>query len=257
MNLHYKKYGEGVPLLILHGLFGSLDNWATLGKKLSKYFTVYLIDQRNHGHSPHNHVFDYDVMSADIEQLIKKEGLDEVNLIGHSMGGKAAMFFSVYNPDKVKKLIVVDIAPKEYPVTHDGLIDALQSLNLSEIQDRGEADDQLSKKISDYATRQFLLKSLHWKKEGNEEKLKWRFNLDAIEKNLENIGKPLPHNAIFNGETLFINGKNSDYITTADENLIHHHFPHSVIKTITEAGHWVHAEKPDEFLEIILEFLKG
>ena len=256
MKLNFKKSGSGDPLIILHGLFGSLDNWATAGKKLAEYFTVYLVDLRNHGHSPHADEFNYDVLSSDVDELIISENIEKVNLLGHSLGGKTAMFYSVYNPQRVNKLIVVDIAPKKYPVHHDEIIDALHSIDLSKINERSDADEQLQKKIPNISTRQFLLKSLHWAKENADQKLRWRFNLTSLDKNLDNVGEALPLNAIYNGDTLFINGEDSNYITKKDYELIHHHFPKAEIKTIKGAGHWVHAEKPEELFEIILEFLK-
>lgn len=256
MKLNFKKSGKGDPLIILHGLFGSLDNWATAGKILSEKFTVYLVDQRNHGRSPHNEVFDYDTMSSDLEELIKSEGLTQVNLIGHSMGGKTAMFYSVYNPDKVKCLIVVDIAPRYYSIHHAEIIDALFSLDLKNLNNRSEAEEQLELKIPDLATRQFLLKNMYWKKSGVMEVFQWRFNLNAISQNIEKIGEGLPDNAIFNGKTLFIKGENSNYITPKDEGTILHHFPKAKITIINEAGHWVHSENPEEFIKTVLKFLE-
>ena len=254
MKLNFKKSGSGDPLLILHGLFGSLDNWATLAKKLAEKYTVYLIDQRNHGHSPHADEFNYEVMSDDLSELIKNESLNKVNIIGHSMGGKTAMLYATLNPDKVNKLIVVDIAPKEYPVTHDDIIKALQSVDLKNITERNEADAQLQKKIDDESTRQFLLKSLY-RKNNSESKFAWKFNLEAISNHIENVGEALPQNAIFDGDTLFINGANSDYITKKDYDLIHYHFPNSKIVTIKNAGHWVHAEQPEELFKTVTEFI--
>ena len=256
MRLNFKKSGEGEPLIILHGLFGSLDNWVTAAKRFSEKFTVYLVDQRNHGHSPHDEVLNYDAMSSDLEELISSESRAKVNLIGHSMGGKTAMFYSVYNPDKVKSLIVVDISPKYYSVHHKEIIDALFSLDLKNISNRSEAVEQLEIKIPDLPTRQFLLKNLHWKKSGAKEVFQWRFNLNTISKNIEKIGEGLPENAIFNGKTLFLKGENSNYITAEDEEIILHHFPKAKIKVIDGAGHWIHAEKPDEFFDAVLEFLE-
>lgn len=255
MKLNFKKAGKGEPLIILHGLFGSLDNWATVGKKFSEKFTVYLVDQRNHGHSFHNEVFDYESMSSDLGNLINSENLDKVNLIGHSMGGKTAMFYSVNNPEKVKNLIVVDISPKYYPVHHREIIDALLSLDLEKIVNRNEAEELLERKIADLPTRQFLLKNLHWRKSGHKDILRWRFNLDTISRNIEKVGEALPENAIFNGNALFLKGGNSNYISQKDEEIIFHHFPNAEIKVIKGAGHWVHAEKPDEIIEAVLEFL--
>ena len=159
MKLHYRKYGEGQPLIILHGLFGSSDNWQTLGKKFAENFEVYLVDQRNHGHSPKSNEFNYQLLSDDLYKLITDLELENITLIGHSMGGKTVMHFAQEHPLFIKKLIVVDIGPKAYPMHHDIILAGLNSLDLSAIKSRGQADKQLSKFIEDIGVKQFLLKN--------------------------------------------------------------------------------------------------
>lgn len=240
-------------LLILHGLFGQLDNWGTLGNRFAENFTVHLLDARNHGRSFHSAEMSHELMAEDLLNYIEAQKIDSVDLIGHSLGGKAAMYFALEHPTKLKHLLVADIAPKAYAPHHLEIIKALKNLDFSQIERRSDADDQLKALIKNAAVRQFLLKSLNRKKNGTYE---LRFNLDALSKNYnELIGQNLPDKK-FEGETLFLGGGNSSYIEKGDEILIHRYFPRAEIKQIQQAGHWLHAEKPDEFYEISMNFFK-
>lgn len=253
MKLNFKKFGEGEPLLILHGLFGSLDNWQTIGKKLAETHAVYLIDLRNHGKSPHSENFSYTEMAADVAELIQEEKLEKVSLLGHSMGGKTAMTFAVEHPHLLDKLIVVDIAPKKYTPHHDEIIDALYSLDLKTITSRRGADEVMQRSISNEGTRLFLLKNLNREKEGG---YSWKMNLDLLARE---IGKVIDITEIpfpISIPTLFIRGGKSGYIIDSDFEKIEELFPNSDIKTIENAGHWVHAEKPQELFEKITEFIE-
>jgi esterase len=252
MKLNFKTFGEGKPLLVLHGLFGSLDNWQTIGKKLAENHTVYLVDLRNHGKSPHSDTFSYEEMAADIAELIKDERLIKVSIIGHSMGGKTAMTFAVEFPHLLDKLIIVDIAPKKYKPHHDEIINALYSLDLKTISSRREADEIMSNSISNDGTRLFLLKNLNREKKGG---YSWKMNLDMLTNNIDSVidltDIPFPISL----PTLFVRGGNSGYILDSDFERIETLFPNSEIETIENAGHWVHAEKPLELLELITEFI--
>ena len=252
MKLNFKVSGEGEPVLILHGLLGSLDNWQTIARKMSEKFKVYIIDQRNHGKSPHSSEMNYKVMADDVVELMDDENIPSAFVIGHSMGGKTAMQLAAEHPERVEKLVVVDIAPKEYEAGHDKIFEALYSLNLGDIQSREDADEMLAKKISDYGIRQFLLKNLSREKEGFE----WKINLEDIHQNYDKITSEIHFAWPFDKPVLFIRGGKSDYITEADFDQIHSLFPNSEIKTIKEAGHWVHAEAPDQILEIVSKFLQ-
>jgi len=252
MILFSRIYGSGEPLLIIHGLFGMGDNWITLAKKFAENYEVHVIDQRNHGQSFHSDSWAYQDMVADLEEYISVNKLGKVNLLGHSMGGKTAMCFASMHPSKLISLIVADIAPKQYPVSHGFILDAISNLDFNVIQSRKQADEELVKSISDYGIRQFLLKSLYWKEKG---KLGFRFNVDIIKNNIENIGKALPNVAYFDGPTLFLDGEKSDYIKPEDEDLISLHFPDYKIVSIPNAGHWLHAEQPKFFFETVSRFL--
>jgi len=253
MQLNYKKLGEGEPLVILHGLFGMLDNWFTLGKKFAEDFTVYLIDLRNHGQSPHSDDWNYKTMSDDLLEFFDEHNIEKANIIGHSMGGKTAMCFAGEHPERVKKLVVVDIAPRFYPIHHDTILSALLSIDLENLKSRNEADELLSRYISDFGTKQFLLKNLA-RKENDNTKFEWKFNLPVIAENIHEVGVETITGSI--APTLFIRGDKSDYINQVDEQEIKKLYPNSEIVSIN-SGHWVHAEKPEEFYNSVLNFLKS
>ena len=251
MKLNFKKYGEGEPLVILHGLFGSLDNWASLAKKFGEHFEVFIVDARNHGTSPHCEDFNYDRMTDDLYEFVMESNIIEPIILGHSMGGKTAMQFAMNYPNLISKLIVADIAPKAYPVHHTTILDGMFSIDLEIISTRKGADNQLRMHVPEFSTRQFLLKNLYWIEN---EKLAWRFNLPIINKKIENIGQKLANIQAFEAPTLFVRGEKSNYITESDFEPILEIFPNAEIKTMN-TGHWLHAEKPTEFLQIVSSFL--
>lgn len=251
MKLNFKKVGEGKPLVILHGLFGSADNWFSIARELDKEFTMYLVDQRNHGDSPHSSAWNYDLMVEDLKELLDDEGLDKANLMGHSMGGKTVMNFALKYPERVEKLIVADIAPRYYPVHHESILEGLNSLDLKAINSRKEADDALAKYISEPGIRQFLLKSLGRDAEG----FAWKINLPVITRNIEIVGEALPEGESYEGPTLFLAGANSHYIQQKDLPEILEFFPNYELEFVKNAGHWLHAEQPHAVVEEIRRFL--
>lgn len=252
MQLNFKKVGEGNPIIILHGLFGSLDNWMSIAKELGNSFEVYMVDARNHGQSPHNDVFNYHVMVNDLKEFIEEHQMISPIILGHSMGGKTAMQFAVDYPHLISKLIVVDIAPKAYPIHHDLIIESLKALNFEVIITRKEADEKLAETILDTSTRQFLLKNLYW---SAPTKLSFRFNLDVISKNIDEVGAEVEFTSPFYQQAMFIRGNQSKYILDDDFKHISSVFPNAQLKTIENSGHWVHAEQPLAFLKVVKAFL--
>lgn len=258
--LHAQVIGEGKPFIILHGFLGMSDNWGTLGRRFAEEgYEVHLIDQRNHGRSFHSDAFSYALMVEDLKRYLDANSLEEVTLLGHSMGGKTAMQFAVEYPNRIAKLLVADIAPKHYPQHHQTILKGLSSLKFANpdleeegISSRGEADKALSEYVDIRAVRQFLLKNLYWKSKG---KLAFRMNLPALIENIEEIGVGLPDDAVFEGETLFISGGRSEYILPEDEMLLKRHFPNYRLNRMEGVGHWLHAEKPEEFYDIVMGFL--
>lgn len=253
--LHANIIGEGKPLLILHGFLGMSDNWKTLGKSYAENgFQVHLIDQRNHGKSFHSQDFDYELLANDVKTYLNFHKITQTALIGHSMGGKTAMEFACSNPEMVDKLVIADIAPKYYPPHHTKIINGLRSLDFNTISSRSEADEKLSDHLADIGIRQFLLKNLYWIEKG---RLGFRFNLEVLQNKMEELGENIGSTASFSGETLFLRGDRSEYILQTDYDNIKKHFPRATIKTISKAGHWLHAENPKEFLFISLNFLNS
>lgn len=253
MPLFFREFGSGPQVIILHGLFGASDNWLTIAKELATDFHLLLPDLRNHGQSFHDNTFDYPSMSNDLADFIKEHNVVDPVILGHSLGGKVAMTFAVSHPSLVRKLIVVDIGPKAYPVHHQQILEGLNSLNLNGIKSRKDADDGLSEYVKEAGERQFLLKNLGRNGEGN---FVWKPNLPVITREIENVGAPLPAGSAFSKSTLFIRGGKSDYIANEDTQLIKQTFDNSRMVTIRDAGHWVHAEKPAEFLSTVKMFLK-
>ncbi|WNH11058.1 alpha/beta fold hydrolase [Thalassobellus suaedae] len=253
MLLHSNILGEGKPFVILHGFLGMSDNWKTLGTQFSEQgFQVHLVDQRNHGHSFHDDEFNYEVLVEDLKNYCDAHKLNNIVLLGHSMGGKTAMLFATQYPELVSKLIVADISPRFYPVHHDAILEGLSALDFNDIKSRGQADKQLSNYVHDLGTRQFLLKNLYWVEKG---KLALRINIDVLKNDVAEVGEPLPSYATFNKDTLFLRGDRSEYIGVGDEAIIANHFPKAKIKTISNAGHWLHAENPKEFFEAVEQFV--
>ena len=253
MKLHSNILGEGRPLLILHGFLGMSDNWKTLGGEFAEAgYEVHLIDQRNHGRSPHSEDFSYLDMAKDVKEYIDTYTLKNVILMGHSMGGKTAMTAASLFPHLIEKLIVVDIAPKYYAPHHEQILEGLTAVDNASLSSRGEAEELLSEYIPEPAVRMFLLKNLYWKSKGE---LALRLNLEVLIDKIEAVGEALPEDYTYNKPTLFVNGEKSNYITSEDRGLISKHFPSSKIVTIPKAGHWVHAEKKEEFYAAVLQFL--
>lgn len=252
--LYSKIEGQGKPLLILHGFLGMSDNWKTLGTQFATDgFEVHLLDLRNHGRSFHSNEFNYEIMAQDVYEYCKANNLQKVTILGHSMGGKTAMFFSVLFPEKVKKLIIADIGPKFYPQHHQTILAGLNAVDFSKKTSRNQVEEILAQYITDFGTRQFLMKNLYWQEPGQ---LAFRFNLAVFNKEIEEIGKALPENTGFIKPTLFIRGENSNYILDEDFVAIKKQFPNSRIETIPNVGHWLHAENPKMFYDITISFLK-
>jgi pimeloyl-ACP methyl ester carboxylesterase len=252
--LYSKIEGTGQPLIILHGFLGMSDNWKTLSTQYAAQgFQVHALDLRNHGRSFHSDEFTYEAMAADILEYCNANNLDQIDIIGHSMGGKVAMLFAVTYPEKVTKLIVADIAPKAYQPHHDDILAALNAVDFSTKPSRSDVEQIMTPYVPDFGTRQFLMKSLYWK---TPEQLAFRFNLDVFNRNRDLVGEPLPKEAVFEKSVLFIRGENSDYIMDEDMALITMHFPNAKLETVSNAGHWLHAENPKEFFEKTVAFLK-
>ncbi|PSQ95106.1 MAG: alpha/beta hydrolase [Bacteroidetes bacterium SW_9_63_38] len=254
MELFYNQYGDkGPPLIILHGLLGAHGNWHTLSRtSFSDAATVYAVDQRNHGRSPHTDRMDYAGMAADVRDFIARHDLDDVILLGHSMGGKTAMQTALSYPEAIDRLIVADMAPKAYEARHDDLLEALARIDPTTYEDREAIDAALAEDVPSRPTRQFLLKNLDY----DGEQYSWRMNLDAIRAHYDDINAALPQDETYDGPTLFIRGGTSDYVSEDDLPDTRSRFPAAQLVTIDGAGHWVHADSPTPFAEAVMDFLQ-
>lgn len=250
--MNHKRLGSGPPIIIMHGLFGMLDNWMSFGRKLAEHFTVYLVDLRNHGRSEHAEEMTYEDMAEDVIDLIREMDMDRPHLMGHSMGGKVAMYVALNFEESIRRLIIVDIAPKAYPPGHLEIMNVLMNLDLNEMQNRADAFKHIYKGVRDERITGFLMKNIGRSKEGT---LQWKMNLRVIYdhylKIIDLVGAPWS----FNGKTLFVKGGLSDYIQEQDIPLIIQLFPKAIIKSIDGAGHWVHADQPDRLYVEVMNFL--
>ncbi len=266
MKLFYRKFGEGTPLIILHGLYGSSDNWVTIGRALSEKYEVWLVDQRNHGKSPHSEEHTYQAMQNDLLEFMDEHNIEQAILIGHSMGGKTAMKFAMEQADRLISLIIVDIAPKSYAfsiniksdtLNHKNIMESMLSLDFSGIENRNQLENLMAKKIRIGRIRQFILKNV---KRKDDKTFGWVLNIDALYSNLDNILDGFSSDANIGYEitgfpVLFIKGEQSDYINADDKDKIFSIFPYAELTSIENAGHWLHAEEPEQLLKVIDEFL--
>lgn len=253
MKLNYKRLGEGEPIVILHGLFGMLDNWMSFGKHLSQDYQVIFVDQRNHGKSPHSDEVGYNYYVHDLFELIHELGISKAHILGHSMGGKTAMNFAVAHPKLTSSLISIDMgAHGYYTANHDEIFRAILSIDLKNYQTRSEVDSELEKSISEIGIRQFLLKNLERAETG----YAWKANFKALHTNYDKLRKEVKAQSPFYGKALFVRGGNSKYIRDTDFDYIKSIFPNARLETIAGAGHWVHVEKQMELLAVLKTFLE-
>lgn len=252
MNLFFRELGQGQPLIILHGLFGSSDNWYSLSKIIADHFKVYVVDQRNHGQSAQVDQHDYNLLTEDLYNFITEHQIEQPIILGHSMGGKVAMNFALQYPKKLSKLIVVDIMPKAYPVHHDAILKGLNAIKLDQLESRGQADEILSRFVDDPAVRQFLLKNLA---RDDQQQFEWRINIPVLEKNIDEMGAAIKTIGKYDGPSFFVVGSKSNYFEPGDEKLIEKYFPNYQMVAL-DTGHWVQAENPKEFIEAVYKFLE-
>ncbi|MHC5200681.1 alpha/beta fold hydrolase [Myroides sp. LJL119] len=246
---------KGTPMLVIHGYLGMSDNWKSFAKHISELgYQVHVLDLRNHGRSFHSQQWSYQVMVQDVINYMDYHNLQKAIVLGHSMGGKVAMNLATQHPLRVEKLIVADISPREYAPHHQDIFQALDAVDFSLKPSRAEVDKIISHYISDQATKLFLLKSLYWVEPGQ---LGFRFNKEVFNDNPQVVGEALDKQATYDGPTLFIRGQESNYILEKDWELIQKHFSNVILRTIPNAGHWLHAQNPELFFKIVNEFLQG
>ena len=250
--LNHKIFGKGQPIVVLHGFLGSLDNWLTLGKKFAETHQVILVDQRNHGKSFHSQHWGYEVMVDDLRALIQHYQLEKPILLGHSMGGKTVMQYAAYHGEELDRIIVADIGPKFYPAHHQTILDGLRAIPVGQIESREQADEMLSRHITDAGTRSFLLKNLNRNADG----FSWKMNLEVLSNQIDEIGKSLEYRSPIENDTLFIRGGASNYILDEDWSEIQDVFPNARLETIAGVGHWLHAEDPVAFYNKTMNFIQ-
>lgn len=244
--------GEGKPLLILHGLFGSLDNWVTLGRRWSEDYAVYLLDLRNHGKSPHTDSHTIEDMVDDLVGFIHDHNLDQPVLLGHSMGGKVVMEMALSHPELVGGVIIVDISPRAYERGHDYIFEGIRSLDMDQISSRQEIEEILSQSIKNLSEVLFMSKNINRSSSG----FSWKINVDVLERDYENIIAPIDSGRTYQGPALLIKGELSRYVKPEDGTLLEEYFPKIKHITILGAGHWVHADRPDEFEHVVRHFME-
>jgi len=255
MELNFKQMGhQGEPLLILHGLFGTLDNWQTLGRQYSETHQVYLIDLRNHGRSPHADTMSFAEMAADLLEFLDQESLQAPALFGHSLGGKVAMQMACQHPERLSRLVVADIAPVSYPPGHNAILEGLAAIEPQSLTSRRDADEQLARYVDELSVRQFILKSLERDSEGG---FRWRMNVPAIIDNYDDMRLSVCDDGVYSGPTLFLRGENSGYIAERNHEEIARKFPQSSIVTVPGTSHWLHAEQPETVANHIINFLQA
>ena len=256
LQLNYRQYSDsGSPLLVLHGLFGSLSNWGWHCKQLADDYAVYGVDLRNHGDSPHSPAMDYPLMARDVARLLQDLDIPSCALVGHSMGGKVAMQLALTEPRLVQKLVVVDIAPVQYASSADGhlaVLDGMARLDFGQVNTRKDAEAFLRDYIRDEETRQFVLTNLV---RGDDKRYRWRLNLEAITADYDRLREKPGPGTPFDKPTLFIKGALSNYIQAEHERETRQSFPRASVKVIMETGHWVHAEKPQAVQKVLRDFL--
>lgn len=252
MQLHFKESGHGRAVILLHGLFGSADNWHSIAVRLTESFHVFTVDQRNHGQSPHSEEMSFMLMAEDVNEFMSAHAIESAFIIGHSMGGKTAMQFALQFPQRVGKLVVADMSPRAYAPAHEKIFAALLALDLKSFSMRQQIEDALAPDIPDLVLRRFLLKNLGRNVAGE---FFWKINLRSLFENYPQLRQPISAPVPFMKPTLFLRGGKSDYINSEDEPLIRELFPQSEIQTIAAAGHWIHADQPEEFFKRVLKFL--
>lgn len=268
MLLHFKKTGHGFPIIILHGLYGNSDNWLSVARELAGIFELFLVDARNHGKSPHSKAHTYEAMQSDLLEFMNAHNIEKATIMGHSMGGKTAMLFALLHPERVEKLIVVDIAPKNYKnilnisgqvLEHLNILNAYSAIDVTKIASRADADNEMAIYVQSQMLRHFLLKNLTRNENGHFE---WLINISALKNALPDImdwphlDKQFPAWQPLQAPTLFVKGEKSDYITNDDFQDLKALFPKADLVSIYDAGHWVHAEQQDLFVKSIRYFLE-
>jgi len=260
VTLNHRITGEGAPLIMLHGLFGSLENLGGIARQLQGDWQIHALDQRNHGSSPHTDSMDYPSMAADVVAYMDQQGIDTACILGHSMGGKVAMQVALQAPERIEKLIVADISPVAYKAGHDAILEGLTQLDLTNVRSRGDAGKQMAEFVEMASTRQFLLMNLEripkQEQSAGGPVYRWRLNLKAIESCYSNLAGAPTADAPYNGPVLFLKGADSAYIQDKHKDEIYRLFPHAQLSIIEGTGHWLHAEKTDIFVGLCRQFLE-
>lgn len=257
--LNHRISGDGPPLILLHGLFGSLENLGGISRRLQDEWQIHALDQRNHGGSPHTDTMDYPSMADDVLAYMDAQGLEKASILGHSMGGKTAMQVALQAPDRVERIVVADIAPVTYQPRHDAVLEGLTSVDLRSIRSRQDADSVLADYVEESGVRQFLLKNLVRVSDDERDRYpglyRWRLNLPVIEQCYPDLAKAPEGDDPFDGPVLFIKGADSAYIQEKHRDDIRRRFPAADLRIITGTGHWLHAEKADSFAALCRRFL--